>query len=99
MKFQDRSLSWNPELGVLEPTFIGNQPRNSAIEMAHLRNWRRGNEKKRREKFKQERTGYEGLGYASGADKWKVNYSVKRRRTEGGGLFDYGEPESREPTP
>lgn len=74
--------------------------RRTGIELAHIRHWRRRKELRRRARFTENwKDGYWGFGYARGPDKWESNYSVKRRRTQGGGLFDYEVPVSRSPTP
>ncbi|CAG8959843.1 hypothetical protein HYFRA_00001752 [Hymenoscyphus fraxineus] len=68
-----------------------------SVEMSQLRNARRKMEKERMEELAEKRLGYKFIGYASGSEKFGVRHSVRRRAT-GQGLFDYEEPESREPT-
>ncbi|CAG8974542.1 hypothetical protein HYALB_00005814 [Hymenoscyphus albidus] len=65
--------------------------------MSQLRDLRRKMEKERMEEFAEKRLSYKFIGYAIGSEKFEVRHSVRRRAT-GQGLFDYEEPESREPT-
>lgn len=65
--------------------------------MAHLRNLRRQKENERRAEIQRNWAGFEFFGCGSGPAKKHVDYSVRRRRR--GGLFDYDEPVSRNPSP